>query len=760
MTDVVGSAKFELRASRDKLKQDIAAAERDLQVGVSNAEKNVTAGAKGMGGALAGIGATAAAVATTVLAVVAAVGLAAKAGFDLSFAALRYADDIADSARRIDIGTSALQEFRFVAQKTGEDAAAADRSLESFAQKLGEAQSGLSKESVKSFAALGFSQDDLRQIGSVEQAIDTVIDRIGELGSEADRAAIAEKLGLGAFSAALREGADEVATLRDEAQALGIVIDEDLIKRASKAQDEFDTLSKVIDIQLKEAFLDLAPALLGAIELVARLAEGVARLADSWRAVDDRTNRGLAAQSRQLQSRVTELQAGAQRYPTLTRSPAFMRDLESKQAELAAINAEIGQRARDSITGSQAASAPYEDPGGRRLINTDTPARTPRARVDRSAEREARRAERVEQDIFRAKQRLLQVAEGDLLTAQERADLLKDQVFMERQARDAEIASKVARDEITAIELGQLNLANEQADILEDRIMRENAIRDVMDEELANRSALADLTANLVSLQIGAARTAQERQRLELELLAITQRQRRERLDQELNNTPGLSDAERQQRYDLNGQIEQLERDAVARANLSPLQQWRDEALKTGAEISEAYEAIAANGLDALNEGIVDAIMGTKSLGEVFSQVAKQILADLLSISVRRGITEPLANLLFGGSGGGGGGGGGFLSSIGSALFGGMGGGNSGGGQGFSLPNVIGSLFGKGAGAAGPKPASFTFAPTLNAQGAGPREVDALKGEIEKMRQDFPSMAVGAVNEAAVRGGVVYGRPG
>ncbi|MNS92416.1 hypothetical protein D3C72_1265540 [compost metagenome] len=45
--------------------------------------------------------------------------------------------------------------------------------------------------------------------------------------------------------------------------------------------------------------------------------------------------------------------------------------------------------------------------------------------------------------------------------------------------------------------------------------------------------------------------------------------------------------------------------------------------------------------------------MNSKDLGETFSQVARQILADLLSISVRRGITEPLVNALFGGNGSG-----------------------------------------------------------------------------------------------------------
>jgi hypothetical protein len=71
----------------------------------------------------------------------------------------------------------------------------------------------------------------------------------------------------------------------------------------------------------------------------------------------------------------------------------------------------------------------------------------------------------------------------------------------------------------------------------------------------------------------------------------------------------------------------------------------------------------------------VDAIVNSKNLGDVFSNVAKQIIADLAAIAVRRSITEPLANMLFGGGQTGGStGGGGFLASLGSfatRIFGG-----------------------------------------------------------------------------------------
>lgn len=730
---------------------------------------------------IAGLGSAVLGAAAAFAAIVAIMVVAVRMAFDLSFAALRMADDFSGSAKKIGVSTDALQEWRFVAKKSGEDAAAADQSLESFASNLAKATAGTSASASKAFNFIGLGRDELAKFKSTEEALDNVTDRIKELKNEADRAAVAEALGLGAFSASLRDSAVDVAALRDEAHELGVVMDAEMIRRATKAQEEFETLASVIDIQLKSAFIDLAPAIMGIIQLVAELATNLASALDQFRSLENKTARGLQAERLQMirerdalilqygseerargqrvtvTTRPDEVYTSARR--TATSAGGIIADRLRPETRLLPTsrerNVDAGERIANLNRGINARTEQItlrtvEDapptrsnrPEGSVLSLPE--GRTPRARVDRSAEREARRAERVEQDIFRAKQRLLQVAEGDLLNAQERADLARHIVNDERAARDAQIASQAARGEINEAELEQLNLANEQADILEDQIMRENALRDVLDEEVANRNALADLTANLVSLQIGAVRTAQERQRLELELLAITQRQRRDRLELELNNNPALSDAEKQQRWDLNSQIEQMERDAVRRANLSPLQQWRDEALKSAAEVSEAYEAVAANGLDALNEGIVDAIMGTKSLGEVFSQVAKQILADLLSISVRRGITEPLANALFGGGGAGGtgGGGGGFLSSIGSAIFGGLRGGAGGGGGGFSLPNILGNVLGKITGTSA-APASAGAPVSFDLRGA------VMTSDLLKQMQGMASQSGGAALGAA-----------
>lgn len=663
MSDVVGSAEFELRATRDKLKADLAAAERDLKQFGDRAENNLNDSAGGISNSVKGVGAV-------VTALVSVLGVALTAALAFGRASLQMAADISDSAGRIGVSTNALQEWEFVVRRSGGEAHEAGAAIDAFGKKFASAAAGLSRSDLNAFKALGFDQEQLRAFKDTESALDAVVDRIGDLKNESDRAAAAEKVGLGALSTALREGADSVADLRDEASALGYVMDESLIRKGAEAQEKLDDLSKVIGVQMAEAFVQLSDEILS---FTAALAGAIGKLNDLLGAYNRWKDRARVTgdlpdeRERQL---ATLGPLGSFAALARNRARAGIRIVtgEQQRRERALDTpGDVDDPAllRQRMATDQIGVRPPRESSGRTELTPVQP-RGRQPREDRTAEREARRAERVEQDIFRARQRLLNVSEGDLLTAQERWDLAVDQLKMDRESRDAELESKNARGEIKDAELARLQLAHEEADIVEDRILTDTSLREIRDEELANARVLADLTATLVSLQIGAARTASERQRLELQLLEIVQKQRRDALDRQLNNTPGLSDAERQQAWDKNKQIEDAERGAVGRANMSPLEQWRDQSLKSAEEVAEAYESIAARGLDSLNDGLVDAIMNSRSLGDVFKNVANQIIADLLRISVRRGIVEPLANAVFGGAEGskGGGAGAGWMAQL------------------------------------------------------------------------------------------------
>ncbi len=633
--NVVGSAEFELRATRKKLADDLRQSERDVKGFMDRVENDADRRSKSIGNSFSGM-IRGLALGITALTAVFAAGLAMALKFGQ--ASLKMADDLANSAGRIGISTNALQEWQYVARKSGSTAAAASKDLEAFAVKWEQAQAGLNKDAAKSFAALGFSREDLRSFKDAEDALTKTTDRIVALGSQADRAAISERLGLGAFAVALREGADEVDRLRAEAAALGFVMDADLIQKGAEAQSQLEDLSQVIGIQMASAFINLSDEVLNF----------TAEIADAINALSDFIDRSQAAR------RMTGVGFGDALGMAAT-PLGFVKGAWKAGQALVRGPRYVDQEALEDLANGTGRYAPPRTPrrssGGSPTL-ADISGRT-NNRADRAAEREARRAERVEQEIFRARQRALGIFDREALTVQERFDIEQAQVKLEREAEQKQLESRLARKDITQAEFNQLKLINDQTATLEDRVASDILARDLADERLAQERALSDLTRDLLALQSGAARTAKERRDIELRLLAMAQQRAREDLERELSRTPGLSDADKQARRDELGRVERAQTDAVNRQNMGPMEAWRDANLRTAAEVQEAYERVATRGLDALNDGLVDAIMNTRSLGDVFKNVAKQILADLLSISVRQSIVEPLAAALFGGSGGG-----------------------------------------------------------------------------------------------------------
>lgn len=103
---------------------------------------------------------------------------------------------------------------------------------------------------------------------------------------------------------------------------------------------------------------------------------------------------------------------------------------------------------------------------------------------------------------------------------------------------------------------------------------------------------------------------------------------------------------------------------AVARQNQTPGQKFTESLNLKGGALQDAMDEIKINGLNTLNDGLVDAIVNFRSLGDVARSVIRQILSDLLTLQIRKSIIGPLSQALglaagaaIGGANHGGGGG-------------------------------------------------------------------------------------------------------
>lgn len=186
--------------------------------------------------------------------------------------------------------------------------------------------------------------------------------------------------------------------------------------------------------------------------------------------------------------------------------------------------------------------------------------------------------------------------------------------------------------------------ALQQAKVLAERDVI--ATRDALDIRLSGLRDQQDLLRSDADLS----QTREERRDVELRLLDLAYEMERAELDAVIASKDA-SDAQKQiaeSRLRILGALQAGEAEGINRRNESPLARYQRDINEVGANRNDEYEAIAVDGLQSLNDGLTDAIMNAENFGDVFSNVAKQVIADL----IRMAIQQTIVNNLIGGIGG------------------------------------------------------------------------------------------------------------
>lgn len=175
---------------------------------------------------------------------------------------LDSADAIAKLGSNTGISTDLLQELSFAASQTGVSQNDLNSSLLRFNRRIADAAKG-NAEFAKGFQALGVSvKDSNGKLRSTEDILFEVADGVQGLNTDNERAsALFKVFGDSGFKLVnlFKGGSTQLNKFRTEAQALGIVIDADLLKAAEKTNDQLDVLSKVVGAQVTKAVVELAP---------------------------------------------------------------------------------------------------------------------------------------------------------------------------------------------------------------------------------------------------------------------------------------------------------------------------------------------------------------------------------------------------------------------------------------------------------------------------------------------------------------------
>jgi len=341
-------------------------------------------------------------------------------------------------------------------------------------------------------------------------------------------------------------------------------------------------------------------------------------------------------------------------------------------------------------------------------------------------------------------------------------------------------------------------------DAVEKQKLANQALQDRLhDAQQADRIAANDNAYRIEGLeyQDEIARTASEHRDVQLQILDLVYQEKLRHLEYLKAQADLVGNTEEAARIqaEINRLPEQKERDQdrTNRNTMSPGEAYLASLPKTMADLNNALQQIEVGGLEDLNKQLTEAVMSADSLGDlfgslgdIFHNVSKQIMEELINLAIQMFIMRPLAEALFGGGSAGASGGsssGSWISAIGSALgaiFGGSGaagGGAGAGSQGFvGPPSAVGThYFGGGLTWVGehgkelvslPRGSRITPAsesrrlaaandsgPTLSLtnyndfRGADASSVAAIQQRLDQMEADLPARVVGAYQDARAR---------
>lgn len=236
-------------------------------------------GALGPAGAAAGAG-------------IGAIALALGGALKISREAISAFDQIGKQADTLQLSTDAFQALKAAAVEEGVVFAQVEVAM----RQLTKQSTDLGRGTGELYGRLKETNPELiellRNTTSNDERLQLITKALQSTTSETERANIAfgafGESGLGVARMLVRqeEGFDGLIV---RARELGLVVREDVIRNAEDMEQKFGLAAQVLDLQLKQAFVDLAPFLLDMARLLADVAKGIGDIVDQARELDKRS---------------------------------------------------------------------------------------------------------------------------------------------------------------------------------------------------------------------------------------------------------------------------------------------------------------------------------------------------------------------------------------------------------------------------------------------------------------------------------------
>ncbi|HEX8415313.1 MAG TPA: hypothetical protein VF637_15740 [Sphingomicrobium sp.] len=558
----------------------------------------------------------------------------------LASQALDYASSLGEVSQQLGVTTKDLQEYRYAASQVGISSEEMDKALAKLTVTMGQARDGVAKP-VSAFKELSdiLGKDVLKNAATAGDAIPLIADALSKVEDPARRAALEVSL-FGKtgqkLDTLLAGGSGAVNELRDAAQSLGVVLSEDQIANADKTADKITELKLVLEANIAGAVANNASAIYSLIDSLTSLISKVPYAINALAKFRDYVAIGQGKIRGALASVTFN---GNERAGANAQVAAATADLRTRQNfgkpffgdKINAGVAAYGTRVGRTSTG---AGAGVVGDGGAKKAASDAAKRARDA--ERAAEKAARDEAQYQQDLSRAESERIGAILDLTVNQTQRLEIERELNDRERQGRLTQIAND---NDLSAAQKAKLTaLAEDTYGLRQNLITRESEERQAADA-LELVQARNDNEQDILSAQLGLARTSKERSRLELQILELQFAQLRATQDAVLASKTS-TDAEKAMataRLQTLSTLEGAGRTKAARDAQGPLAQYLDNIPKGADEVNEALERIQAEGVSSLIDGLSDLKGGFEGLADTVSSVADQIVQSLVKIALQKG---------------------------------------------------------------------------------------------------------------------------
>lgn len=542
-----------------------------------------------------------------------------------SKAALEYAGSLGETAQALGVTTKELQTFRFAAQQNGATMEEADKSLGKLALSISKARSG-SKEAAAAFASVGVSLADLDS-KSKSEILGKIADGMKAAGGASNNAAAGVAIfgkGFQKIVPVLDQGSAGINELSLAAEKLGIVLSDDQIAKADQTADKLDALKTVLSARIAGIVADNADSILGLANALSDLVGVIGSVINAWKQMEASFN-----------AKVFDF-FGDGPAAARARGSNFQSD-RNPSIPGRSVTIPLGPARRPAPT-----SAPTGSPNKFLASGGGKPKKT---KQDHSAENALRDAAQFDQEIRRAQIDVLNATKDLATDAVERYAISVQIKDAEKAAFEADLQYQQQLYKLTDGQQGLSEVQAQQLKVEHDKLDQLQRDALIAEENERARKASAEVDMNqlemerdLLQSQAQLAETAKEQREVQLKILDNAYKIARAQLEEIIASrdaTEAQKEIARQRLQQLNRTYGN-DRQGVINGTRGPLEDLFSQLPNDAKKLNEALESVAANGLKSIEDGLVDVLMGTKSLKQAFHQMAAEMLADLLRIAIQK----------------------------------------------------------------------------------------------------------------------------